>query len=306
MVETLKDTIRSVVRKHLIDSNGLVFGQCLTAVGWVGGTLPELYEEDGMVELSMADVSGGAIAVGAALMNRRPMYVIRYQGFNWYNCTSIVNYACKSKELWKIPCPMFIRSIAMEGGVGPVAGSSHHALYHRMPGIKIISPMTPGEYKDAYNEFIADDHVYYISEHRGSYNNSSELNHIWQDKPELVIFAISITRFEAIKACEMLRSKGVKVGLVHIVSIKPLMIPQEAISMLANSKYGGLILDDDYEDGVMKSIAHSLMMKTGRRIYCLGLENKSAGFSPEHDNLPPSSNKIVDFIRSQIITEACS
>ena len=41
-------------------------GQCLTAVGWVGGTLPELYEDNGMVELSMADVAGGGFAVGAA------------------------------------------------------------------------------------------------------------------------------------------------------------------------------------------------------------------------------------------------
>ena len=36
----------------------------LTAVGWVGGTLPELYEDKGMVELSMADVAGGGFAVG--------------------------------------------------------------------------------------------------------------------------------------------------------------------------------------------------------------------------------------------------
>ena len=27
-------------------------GQCLTAVGWVGGTLPEFHEKDGMVDIS--------------------------------------------------------------------------------------------------------------------------------------------------------------------------------------------------------------------------------------------------------------
>ena len=47
---------------------------------WVGwSTLPELYEKDGMIELSMADVAGGGIAVGAALVGKRPIYVIRYQ-----------------------------------------------------------------------------------------------------------------------------------------------------------------------------------------------------------------------------------
>ena len=117
----LRDCIKETVHHHLTKRNGIALGQCLTAVGWVGGTLPELYEDDGMVELSMADVAGGGIAVGAALTGRRPMYIIRYQGFNWYNAPSIINYAAKSKELWNVPCPIFVRSIAMEGGIGPVS-----------------------------------------------------------------------------------------------------------------------------------------------------------------------------------------
>ena len=51
-------------------------------------------------------------------------------------------------------CSMFVRSIAMEGGIGPVAGSSHHSLYYRMPGIRIISPMTPNEYVKAFKQFL--------------------------------------------------------------------------------------------------------------------------------------------------------
>ena len=43
------ELIKSIVFKHLKNKNGLCFGQCLTAVGWVGGTLPELYDKDGMV-----------------------------------------------------------------------------------------------------------------------------------------------------------------------------------------------------------------------------------------------------------------
>jgi pyruvate/2-oxoglutarate/acetoin dehydrogenase E1 component len=157
MAITLRDTIKSIVKEHLQNKKGKAYGQCLTAVGWVGGTLPELYEDDGMIELSMADVAGGAIVVGAALANTRPIYVVRYQGFQWYNCVSIVNYAAKSKEMWQKPCPIFVRSIAMEGGIGPVAGSSHHSLYYRMPGIKIASPVSPNEYKQVYESFMNDD-----------------------------------------------------------------------------------------------------------------------------------------------------
>ncbi|MGA1047673.1 MAG: hypothetical protein ACO3UU_06660, partial [Minisyncoccia bacterium] len=69
----LREVIKDIVRLHLTENKGIAMGQCLTAVGWVGGTLPELYEEDGMIELSMADVAGSGFAVGAALAGKRPM-----------------------------------------------------------------------------------------------------------------------------------------------------------------------------------------------------------------------------------------
>ena len=45
MSKTLRETIKAITKTHLIEKNGLAMGQCLTAVGWVGGTLPELYED---------------------------------------------------------------------------------------------------------------------------------------------------------------------------------------------------------------------------------------------------------------------
>ena len=300
MEKNLRQTIRDIIKNHLLKKRGKVFGQCLTAVGWVGGTLPELYEKDGMIELSMADVAGGGIVVGAGLMMTRPIYVIRYQGFNWYNCPMIVNYACKSKEIWKKPCPIMVRGIAMEGGIGPVAGSSHHSLYYRMPGIKILSPMTPEEYKQTYEYFMNNDEVIYVSEHRGSYDNTKELNDIIYDKSDLVIFAISITRFEALKAQEILKNENINISFVNIFWIKPYKITKKHIRALKNSKFGGLVIDDDYEDGIAKSIANDLNNISGKSIKTLGLKNKTAGFHPDVDNLPPNAEQIYKLIKKII------
>ena len=294
---TLRDTIKETVRHHLTQRNGIAMGQCLTAVGWVGGTLPELYEEDGMVELSMADVAGGGFAVGAALAGRRPMYVIRYQGFNWYNSPMIANYAAKSKEIWGVPCPMMVRSIAMEGAIGPVAGSSHHSIYYRMPGIKIISPMTPKEYTKMYNDFMAEDEVYYVSEHRGAYNNTEELPDISYEEPDVVLFPISITRFAAMEAAKELEKEGIKVAVHHIVQIKPFLPSIPSLKDLTNSKFGGIVLDDDYVDGIAKSLSFDLMKETNAKMSVLGLEDKTAGFYAQVDNLPPSKDKIIAEIR---------
>lgn len=299
MGKTVRETIKNIVFKHLKEKNGQAFGQCLTAVGWVGGTLPELYEEDGMVELSMADVAGGGIVVGAGLMGRRPMYIIRYQGFNWYNAPIIINYACKSKEIWQRPCPIFVRSIAMEKAIGPVAGSSHHSLYYRMPGVKIFSPMTPKEYEQVYENFLSEEEVYYVSEHRGSYDNSEELENIEFKDPDVTLFPISITRFECIKASKNLLKLGIKVSVYHQFQLKPHLFSDSSISSLNNSKFG-IVLDDDYEDGISKNFAADLMIESNKKVYTLGLENKSAGFHPTVDNLPPSSDKIENFILKKI------
>ena len=297
MATDLRTTIKEIIRKHLKRKIGKVYGQCLTAVGWVGGTLPELYEKDGMVEVSMADVADGGFVVGAALMNSKPIYVIRYQGFNWYNCPMIVNYACKSKEIWKVPCPIFVRGIGMEGGIGPVAGSSHHSLYFRMPGIKIVSPMTPKEYKKIYENFLKDDSVYYVSEHRGSYSNTKELPNIYHTNPDLVIFAISITRFAAKNVVKILKEKGMKISLVNVLWLKPLKISSKDIQNLKNSKYGGLVLDDDYVSGVAKSIANDLNLKSNKKINVMGLKDKTAGTGKNLDNLPPNEDEIIKFIK---------
>lgn len=294
---TLRDKIKKITFDHLKKKKSLIMGQCLSAVGWVGGTIPQLREKEGITELSMADVANGGIVVGAGLSGRRPIYVIRYQGFNWFNAPIIINYACKAKEFWKTPCPIFIRGIAMEGLIGPVAGSSHYSIYYRMPGIKIISPMTPKEYQYAYDNFMKDDQVYYVSEHRGSYDNKYDLKDHIPKKPDIILFSISITRFEAKKVREILLKKNIKVGIANILWIKPFKIKKNWVIALKKSKFGGIVLDDDYETGVASDMAYKLMKLSGKKIEIMGLKNnQSAGFSKKSDNLPPNAIKIINKI----------
>jgi len=303
MAKTLRDTIRDISKIHL-EKRNLLFGQCLTAVGWVGGTVPEMTEEQGLIELSMADVMGGGIVVGAALAGRRPIYVVRYQGFQWYNSPIIANYAGKTKELWGVPAPIFIRSIAMEGGCGPVAGSSHHGIYFRMPGIRIASPMSPGEYHEVYNYFMEHDDAIYVSEHRKSYDNNEELPNVIHDEPDVVLFPFSITRFAAIGASEKLKSEGVKISVYHQLWINPLKITDEQVNALKRSKYGGVVLDDDYPNGIAKQIAYELMLKSGKPVRVLCIDERVAGFQPHNDNLPPTTEKIISFLKNELTINA--
>jgi len=301
MVKSLRETIKKITFKHLKRKNYQVFGQNLTDVGWVAGTLPKLFEKDGVIELPMADVAGGGIVTGSALVGRRPIYIIRYQGYNWFNCTFIVNYACKSKEIWKIPAPMFIRGISSEGSIGPVAGSSHISIFYKMPGIKIYSPMTSKEYEKVYKEFMLKDDVFYISEHRSSYSNQKEFKNIVKKGFDLIIMSISVTRFSAVKAVKDLTKLDYKIGIIHLVNLKPFGLEKKWIEAIKTSKHGVLMTDNDYKDGILRILAHKVNEKTNKNVHVMGLNDKTAGHHSSVDNLPPDSvaikKKILEIIK---------
>jgi deoxyxylulose-5-phosphate synthase len=111
-----------------------------------------------------------------------------------------------------------------------------------------------------------------------------------------VLFPISITRFEAEKARLILKERGLNVSIIHQLWIKPFTFKKEWLRCLNNSKFGGLVLDDDYEQGVASSIAQRMMIQSNKKVYTLGLEHRTAGFHSKVDNLPPNSRDIINFI----------
>lgn len=282
---TLRDVIRETTHQHL-NAGYAVFGQCLSAVGWVGGTVPD---HPRLTELPMSDVAQSGFLVGAALAGKRPIYVVRYQGFQHLNAALIVNYAAKSKSLWRRPCPLLVRSIAMEGLIGPTSGSSHHSLFTRMPGIIVRAPMTPVEWTAAYDEWMVGDDPMYLSEHRGAYNNEDELPDTLRGG-DITLYPISITRFAADQAATDLAMQGINVNVMHICKLKPLNI-----TYASTAKYG-IVLDDDYAGGTASDVAQQIHVATGAQMRVLALEDRTAGFSIATDNLPPNADRIKRFI----------
>jgi pyruvate/2-oxoglutarate/acetoin dehydrogenase E1 component len=165
-----------------------------------------------------------------------------------------------------------------------------------MPGLKIFSPMTPGEYESVYKQFMAEDEVYYVSEHRGAYGNTEEMPNIYKDNAKITLFPISITRFAAVEAAKELEKEGIQVDVCHIMEIKPFRPSVEELASLRRTGKG-IVLDDDYVDGIAKSLAFDLNKLTGADIDVMGLDNKTAGFYSQVDNLPPSKEKIIQRIR---------
>lgn len=295
MGRTVADTIREITRDHLENNNGLLFGQCVTAVGWIGGTVPDA--KRGIVEIPMTDVAGPGFAVGAALKGVRPIFVVRYQGFMWYNASSLVNYAAKSKAVWGKPVPIFIRSIGMEGnGIGHTASSSIHSIFMHSPGMPVAAPMTPQEYEQVWQYYLEHDDPVYVSEHRRSFTNSDEYPNLLQKKPRITLLAISAARLNAMEAISTLAEQGIECDLIHLLWLKPFGISDDIRQSLAKTGLG-LVIDSDYEiTGASRSLAYELTHATGAKVHALGLEDRVCGVAARHENITPSSRIITETV----------
>lgn len=298
---TVADTIREITRNHLVENNGLLLGQAITAVGWVNNTVPDCA---GIVELPMTDVAGAGIAVGAAMVGRRPIFVIRFQDFLVLNGSQLIFYAAKAKELHGKSAPIFVRAIGAEG-IGPVHSGVVHSIFMHFPGFRVCSPMTPKEYEEVWKVFMENDDPMIVSEHRVSYSNNQEMDDVLVEDADITLYAIASTRFEVGKAAQMLEAEGVKCNIVHLLWLKPFEVTNRLTDPLDHSRLG-LVIDSSYEiAGASQSIAYELNQATHRNVKALGLYDKTKCLCPPLQNKAPDANRIYETAREMLRYE-CS
>ena len=290
---TVADTIREITRNHLLNNNGMLLGQAISAVGWVNNTVPDC---EGIFELPMTDVAGAGFAVGAALVGRRPIFVLRFQDFLILNGSPLIFYAAKTKELHGKSAPVFVRAIATEGA-GPVHSGVLHSIFMHFPGFRVASPMTPGEYEEVWKDYLEHDDPMIVSEHRVSYSNIHEMKDVVLDDADITLYAISSTRFEVGKAAEMLKEDGIKCNIVHIVWLKPFIVnPRLTAPLIQTEK--GIVIDSGHEiAGASQSIAYELTQATGCNVKALGLHDKTKCLCPPLLNKAPDADRIYETVK---------
>ena len=298
MEKTLAETIKEITKNHLELNNRLILGQCLSAVGWVNNTVPDTKN---LVELPMTDVAGGGIAAGAAIVGRRPIFVVRFQDFMYLNSSMLINYAAKAKELFGISAPVFIRALATEKkGTGPTHSGIIHSMFMYAPGFRVCAPMTPGEYREIWKDFMEHDSPMFVSEHRHSFNQIDEIKDIILPDSQITIYGIGYARFNVLKALEILTRQGIKCNFINLLWLKPLKLTHEKIESLTKTKIG-LVVDSGFEiAGASQSIAYELMKKTKIYVEALGAEDKPVGTAERYENGTPSVEKIVNKVKELI------
>lgn len=287
------ETIKNITRNHLVNNNGAVLCQNVCSASWVLGTVPsDIPDNKGIIELPTSDVSNGGVVTGYGLAGRRPIYIMRFSPFGYYNLITPLNYAAKSKELWNVPCPIFIRSCGGEGGFGPVASGAAHSYPAHFPGVKIFAPCRPLEYNTVWDDFLNGDDVVYCSESRATYKwTDDEPTFSIKENAKINVFLIGGARTQF----KELLDKNWPINIFSPVSLKPI---DNIFFFSPSSIKFNFIVDSDYQIcGISEHIAYEIMIKTGVQTIALGLEDRTSGFSKHCDNTTISvADKLKDYL----------
>ena len=296
MGKTVAETIKKISHNHTNKNNGVIMGQCLSAVGWVQNTVPA--QKKGIIEFPMTDVAGAGFAVGAAIAGARPIFILRFQSFLWLNASPLINHAAKAKEIFGYSAPVFIRAIASEGiSSGPLHTNCYHSPFAHMPGLPICAPMTPNEYISIWKNFKKNSDPLLVSEHRRSYKEKKEFKNSVSSKSQISIFVISAARFEIDKVRAVLNEKNIEIDIFHLLWLKPFKINKEYIKSLKKTKKG-LVIDSTYEIcSLSEHIAYTLMKEVkSTKIVNFGMKDQSPGCSEKLLNGTPNAKQIVEKI----------
>lgn len=215
-----------------------VIGQGLWSPWYVGSTMTDLdkrFGRDRIIDTPVSENATTGVAIGAAMMGRRPIVVHPRMDFMLLGCDPIINQASNWSYLFsgKVKVPVVIRSIINRGGEqGAQHSQALQALFAHIPGLKVVMPGTATDARDLLIDAVYDNNPVIYIDDRWCYELRSELSKEIDPQPlgkanilrtgmDVTVVAWSYMVAEALAAAETLSDEGISVEVVDLRTVKP-------------------------------------------------------------------------------------
>lgn len=158
-----------------------LMGEGATDPKGVFGTTAGLIDQYGperVIEMPVAENGLTGVAIGAALMGRRPVMVHQRVEFALLALEQIINNAAKMRfvSAGAHTVPLVIRLIIGRGwGQGPSHSQVLAPLFAHVPGLKVAMPVFPADAKGLLLAAISDDDPVVLIEHRWCHSVQGEV-----------------------------------------------------------------------------------------------------------------------------------
>ena len=202
----------------------------------VTGDLVHRFGEDRVMDTPISELAGAGVAVGAALLNRRPVYEFQFSDFAALAMEQIVNQAAKIRFMLggKTSVPLVMRFPCGSGtGAAAQHSQSLESWFAHVPGLKVVQPSTPADAKGMLLAAIEDPDPVMFFEHKLLYKMKGHVPECYYTEPlnqakirrqgsDVTIVASAIMVHKALEAAAIVEKDGISVEVIDLRSLRPM------------------------------------------------------------------------------------
>lgn len=236
--DAIRDGLTEVARK---DSSVIFLAEGVSDPSSVYGTIAGLGRHiapERIIEMPVAENALTGVAIGAAMMGKRPVLSFHRVEFALLAMEQIVNNAAKAHYIsrGRHRVPIVIRLVIGRGwGQGPEHSQSLESMFALIPGLKVLMPTYPKDAKGMIISAVEDNNPVIVIEHRwchyaqgqvpdGYYTEPLDGPRAIREGKDLTIVATSYMTLEAMRAAEQLEKLGVSATVFDLRVIRPLLL----------------------------------------------------------------------------------
>ena len=255
VLEAVRDALFEEMRR---DERVFVLGEDVGQRGGVFRVTDGLQKEFGearVLDTPLAESAIAGVAIGAAIHGMRPVAEFQFADFIHPAVEQIIDEAARVRYRSNnaFSCPVVFRA-PYGGGVqgGMYHSQSVEAMFAMWPGLKVVTPSFPYDYKGLLKSAIRDADPVVFLEHKKTYTLPS----IKQEIPDaeylvpigkarvvregtnLSVFAYGMMLHQSLQAAKVLEAEGISVEVVDLRTLRPL----DTETILASVKKTGRAL----------------------------------------------------------------
>lgn len=206
-----------------------------------------------LVDTPLAESSIVGVAIGAAHYGLHPIAEIQFADFIHSAFDQLVSEASRwsYRTRGESSLPMVVRT-PWGGGVhgGQYHSQSIEGFYTHVPGLKVIAPSFPADYRSLFRAAVADANPVLFLEHKRTYRLVKQemdgapaetvigKSRVTREGGDLTIFAYGLMLHESLAAADALSAEGIECTVVDLLTLLPL----DVTTILDAAKATGKVL----------------------------------------------------------------
>ncbi|HUT65675.1 MAG TPA: alpha-ketoacid dehydrogenase subunit beta [Spirochaetota bacterium] len=237
---TVRQALNDAMKEEMMRDETVILLGCDVAIrgnpfGVTRG-LCQQFGEKRVIDTPISEAGFTGIGIGAAGMGLRPIVEILYSDWITLAMDQIVNIAAKIRYMFggKINMPLVIRApFGCSGGVAAQHSQSLEAWFNHVPGLKVVTPLTPYDVKGMLKTAVRDDNPVIFFEHKNSYTMKGEVPEedytvpfgkaaVRREGSDITIVTYSYMTVKSMNVAEELASEDIQCEVIELRSLLPL------------------------------------------------------------------------------------